>query len=305
MKKNFKLLFLILFTLVCFTLTSCGMFDGVFGGTNNNVEKIDDELTSSTGKWQLLDDDDTYFTFNGAKGVMTFSYCEDGVSKYNGTFRVVYKGLGKDVLTPLTFIFTRTDKQKEDWIGSYVEDFKNDFTQFTIMTQEEDLGMIDASIYTHIYRISELPYKMGSYVLEGKEYKQETNNYFGVNEPYVPSGTYSLESGESFYFLTEKPTGRELFQYRKGDVVIEGTYTMAQDKGTIYLYIEHDPYSKVTNVDKNKYDTTFDIYYPPDFYLRGDFSNSENITVNDLYHHTYSPTEIKDSSWVFGTYKKN
>ena len=79
---------------------------------------------------------------------------------------------------------------------------------------------------------------------------------------------------------------------------------MAEDMKTVYLYIEHDPYSKVTNADKNKYDTTFDINYPPDFYLRGDFSNPDKIVINGLYHHTYSPTKIKDSTWVFGTYVK-
>ena len=26
--------------------------------------------------------------------------------------------------------------------------------------------------------------------------------------------------------------------------------------------------------------------------------------INDLYHHTESPSEIEDSTWVFGTYNK-
>ena len=101
-----------------------------------------------------------------------------------------------------------------------------------------------------------------------------------------------------------KPLSYELFQYKNGETIVEGVFWIAEDKKTIYLYIEHDPYTKVTNADKNKYDTTFSMDYPPDFYLRGDFSKSDSIVINDLYHHEYSPTEIKDSSFVFGTYIK-
>lgn len=296
---------LVLCLIACMLLL--GGCDLLSGPANNEAPKVDeyeDELQSSTGKWILLDDDDTFFTFDGSKGVMTFSYVEDDTEKYSGSFRVVYRGIGKSVITPLTFIFTRSDKAKEDWIGCYVEDFDTDFSQFTLFTEEEDLGMTDGSIYTHIYRISELPYKMGTYVLQGREYKEESNNYKYADSYCIPTGTYTLPSGESFTFLTVKKNARELFRYVNGDIVIEGTYTIASDKKTIYLYIEHDPYSKVTKADKDKYDTTFDLNYPPDFYLRGDFSSSDHIKINDLYHHTYSPTEIEDSAWVFGTYTK-
>ncbi len=292
----------ILCLLLCFIFSfgGCDLLGSPTGSPK--PEEIDVELQSATGKWTLLDDDDTFFNFDGSKNVMTFNYVEDGTPKYNGTFRVVYRGLGKDVATPLCFIFTRTDKEKEDWLNCYVENFDTDFSQFTIFGEEEDLGMIDASLYTHIYRISEMPYKMGAYVLEGHEYKTESNDYKYADNFHIPTGTYSLPTGESFYFLAVKPCTHELFQYRNGDTLIEGSFWIAEDKNTIYLYIENDPYSKVTNADKDKYDTTFDIYYPPDFYLRGYFSNSDNIVINDLYHHTYSPTDIQDSTWVFGTY---
>ena len=71
---------------------------------NNNVENFDSELESSTGRWLLKDDENTYFTFDGSKNVMTYSYIEDEISKYSGTFRVVSSGTSKDVATPLTFI---------------------------------------------------------------------------------------------------------------------------------------------------------------------------------------------------------
>lgn len=301
MKKTIRLLFVfcLIFVLCSSLLAGCDFL------SEDDVERYNDELTSATGKWFLVDDTDTYFEFDGSKNVMTFNYFEDGVRKYDGKFRAVYRGLGDDVITPMTYVITRSDKAKEDWVNCYVENFKENFTQFTIMNIEEDLGMIDASLYTHVYRISELPYKMGTYILEGNEYKEDSNNYKYANEFYIPSGTYSLSSGESFAFLVTKPTTTELFQYKNGDVVVEGTYRMAQDKKTIYLYIEHDQYSKVTNADKERYDTTFDIYYPPDIYLRGDFSNSEYIVINDLYHHGESPIKIPDSAWIFGNYVKN
>jgi len=295
---------LIIISLATITLSSCDMFNGLIG-ENNSEENFDEELKSSTGKWLLLDDEDTYFIFDGSKNVMSFTYFEDGISKFNGTYRVVFKGLGEKVINPLTFIITRSDKDKEDWLGCYVDDFTSEFTQFTIMVEEEDLGMISGNFYTHIYRISELPYKKGTYVLEGNAYKNEANNYMCADYPYIPSGTYSLETGESFTFSTIKPALSELFQYSNGNTIIEGTYVMAEDKKTIYLYIEHDPYSKITKEDEDKYDVTFSMYYPPDFYLRGDFTNEEYILITDLYHHTYSLTTIEDSTWVFGEYSKS
>ena len=282
MKKIINLFSIFLLIMVSFILTGCDMLDGVFGenSSNKNVEEYDKELESSTGKWLLQDDEDTYFTFDGSKNVM------------------------KDSLTPITFIFTRNDKENEDWIGCYVEDFDSDFTQFTIMTEEEDLGMIDASIHTHIYRISELPYKMGCYILEGNKYKNESDDYKYSSDFNIPSGTYNLETGESFTFFYTKPGTCELFQYVNGEVMVEGVITIAEDKKTIYLYIENDPYNKVTNTDKEHYDTTFGIYYPPDFYLRGDFSNSNYIVINDLYHHTERPSKVEESTWEVGTYNK-
>jgi len=299
MKTLQKLFLIVFFIMFICTLTGCD-----FLNSKDDVKKYDDELVSSTGKWLLQNDEDTYFIFDGTKNVMKYSYVEDGINKYNGTYKVIYRGLGEDVLTPYTLIFTRSDKEKEDWIGCYVEDFENNFTQFTIMSEEEDLGNIDGSIYTHIYRISELPYKMGSYILEGNEYKEESNNYGDASEFCIPSGTYTLETGESFTFLYTKPRSIELFQYKNGDAIIEGTINIAEDKKTIYLYIENDPYNKVTKVDKEHYDTTFNIYYPPDFYLRGDFSIFDKIIINDLYRHTETPSKIEDSLWVFGTYNK-
>jgi len=293
--------------IVCLSsITGCDLLGSLIGngGGSSSSNEYNDELPSSTGKWQLMNDNDTYFVFDGSNGKMSMEYVEDGSSKYNGSFRVVYRGLGEKVLSPLTFIFKRTDKEKEDWLNCYAEDFEDSFTQFTIMEEEDDLGFIDGTVYTHIYRISELPYKLGTYILEGNEYKEESNNYNGADNYYFPSGTYSLETDESFTFLMTKPRNYELFQYRNGDIIVEGLINISYDKKTVYLYIENDIYQKVRKDDKDNYDTSVSNYYPPDFYLRGDFSNPNELVINDLYHHTYSPTRIEDSTWVFGTYAK-
>ena len=87
--------------------------------------------------------------------------------------------------------------------------------------------------------------------------------------------------------------------------MLQGIFNIAQDRRTIYLYIEHDIYEKVRESDKKDYDTTFSLNYPPDFYLRGNFDTDANsLVIDGLYHHDYSPTEIDDSVWVFGTYNK-
>ena len=286
--------------LLCLALTGC---DTLLGGSSSNSDKYEQELVSATGKWVLHGDEDTYFILDGSKGAMTFSYTEDGVEKQSGSFGAVHRGNGDDVLTPLTLMLKIGDT--ENWLGCYVENFEESFTQFTVMEIEKDLGFIDGTVYAHRYRLSELPYKLGTYVLEGNELKSESNNYADADEYNIPAGTYTTESGESITFVFTKPRSTALFRYVKGDVTVEGVCTVASDKGTVYLYIDHEPYEKVRKADREHYDTTFSNYYPPDFYLRGDFdANDGSIEINGLYRHTYTQTEIKDEVWTFGIYTK-
>lgn len=273
-------------------------------GKKSDVTNYDKKMDSATGKWMLLDENDTYFVFDGSEGVMSFSYYEDGVLKYDGKFRSVYRS-SSDANTPLTFVITRNDKAKEDWINCYTENLNENFTQFSIICEEEDLGVTDGTVYTHIYRISEMPYKIGTYVLEGNEYKPFSKTGFDDGQYRIPEGTYVSGDGQSFTVLPLMNRSYSLFIYNNNGTVVEGIFNIAEDKGTIYLYIAHDIYQKVRNSDKDKYDTTFSICYPPDFYLRGNFDTSDNsIVINSLYHHTESPTEIDDSVWAFGTYVK-
>lgn len=69
MKKIINLLSVLLLSTASCILTSCDFLNDLLGGngSNNNVENFDSELESSTGKWQLKDDENTYFTFDGSK----------------------------------------------------------------------------------------------------------------------------------------------------------------------------------------------------------------------------------------------
>lgn len=303
MKKS---IFIISIFASLLSLTACDLF----GGKNENTVEYNDELDSSTGKWYLLNDDktptDTYFEFDGSKNHMTFKYVEEGNDKYSGSFRCVYKDNNGENTYSLSFIFTRDDESKEDWVYTYVDGFETDFTQFTTIKEERSEGMNDGRIYAHVYRISELPYRLGTYILEGKQYKQEKDNYKYANYYQVPEGSYFLNENISISFVMPKPYHYALFQYKNGDEVVEGVYWTATGKKTIYLFIEHDPYEYIRLEDREYYDMTFSHDYPPDFYLRGNFElTNDSIVINDLYHHEYSPTTIEDKVFKFGTYTKN
>ena len=298
--KNKLSLILLVFVLCSLFITGC---DSLFGGGSDTI-RYNEKMESSTGTWKLLGEENTYFVFDGSSGAMTFKYFENGILKHEGKFRAVHRS-GADATTPLSFILTRSDKSKEDWLNCYGENFEISFTQFSIMFEEEDLGVTDGTVYTHIYRISEMPYKLGTYVLEGNDFKPYSKNGFDDGVYRIPEGKYVSEGGQSLTVLPIMNKSFMLFQYENGDTVVEGMFNIAQDRKTIYLYIEHDIYQKVKEADKGNYDTTFSINYPPDFYLRGDFDTTSNdIVINGLYHHTYSPTKIDDSLWVFGTYVK-
>ena len=99
--------------------TVSAMFSGcdlIFGQKPDGTVNYDEKMDASTGKWLLMDEEDTYFVFDGSEGVMTFSYYEDDALKYHGGFRSIYRS-SDDAKTPLTFILTRSDKENEDWIS--------------------------------------------------------------------------------------------------------------------------------------------------------------------------------------------
>ena len=307
---NKKYLIILIFVLVLvfstFSLVGCSFFGSKTSSEEKSV-KYEEELDSSTGKWYLLNTNnqptDTYFEFNGAKKEMSFKYVEDGSLKYQGKYAVVYRENTGDNASTLTWLLSRNGVDKEDAIYAYADDFETNFTQFTTIKEERDEGMDDGRLYAHIYRISELPYKLGTYVLEGNSYKQEKDNYAYANRYQVPAGTYALDDNTSITFVMPKPYSYALFSYKNGDVTVEGVYWTAEDKKTIYLFTEHDPYQYIRKAERDSCDMTYSHDYPPDFYLRGNFAVINNdISITSLYHHEYSPTTIQDSVWKFGTY---
>ncbi len=298
--KSRNFLILLVFVFCSIFTTSCDLEFQV----DSDITRYTEKMESSTGTWRLLDDEDTYFEFDGSEGIMTFSYFENGAFKYKGKFRAVHRS-ETNAKTPLSFILTRNDKSNEDWLSCYIESFENGFTQFSIMFEEEDLGITDGTVYTHIYRISEMPYKIGTYVLEGNDFKAYSKSGFDDGTYRIPEGEYMSKGGQTLSVLPIMNNSFMLFQYVNGETIVEGIFNISQDRKTVYLYIEHDIYQKVKDIDKKVYDTTFSINYPPDFYLRGEFDTTSNdIIINGLYHHTESPTKIEDSLWVFGTYTK-
>lgn len=289
----------LLVAMIAIMLTGCDLFfDGGSGATS-----YDGEMEAATGKWLMQGDADTYFDLDGSEGAMTLDYYEDGALKYSGKFRAIYRD-PDDARTPLTFIVRRDDKELEDRINCYTEGTGESFTQFCIMCEEEDLGYIDGTVYTHVYRLSEMPFKAGTYVLESEKFKPFKKTGFEDNY-YLPEGTYVSAEGQSLTVFPIMRWGYSLFRYENDGSAVEGIFNIAEDRKTVYLYIEHDIYEKIRNVDKENYDTTFSQYYPPDFYLRGDFDTADNsLIIDGLYHHTYSPTKIEDDFWAFGAYVK-
>ena len=291
---------------ILFSLTGCSIFNGGSSSKEDGKE-YKEEIISCSGKWFLLDENkaktDTYFEFDGSKDNMSFIYNVNNEQESEGTFRIIYrKNTGENAST-LSIGLNKKGANKEDFIYAYADDFETNFTQFTTIKIERDEGKHNGRNYAHIYRISELPYKLGTYVLENNAYKVEKDNYAYKNTYQIPEGTYVLNQNVSLSFVMPKPYSYALFQYKNGSEIVEGVYYTASDKKTIYLYIEHDPYEYIRNEDKDKYDTTFSNHYPPDFYLRGNFELLNGaIVVNDLYHHEYSPTTIEDSIFEFGSY---
>ena len=161
-----------------------------------------------TGKFVLYDNldkrfeyHDTYFVFDGSKGVMSVKYYENGELKREGNFNKVltYKdriGTWSDNLHLNIKINSRTYEH----ISTYTESFEP-LNQFRII--EEYKG------FDERYYLSELPYVMGTYVREGKEYVEEkyhnndpdvmipTENNFTV----ALDGKFKLDDDHYFYFL--------------------------------------------------------------------------------------------------------
>lgn len=308
--RTHKIVYLLLLLVMVINITGCGLIDELFG---SDVTRYDNEHNESTGKWYLLDEEnnktENYFEFDGSFGKMIVNYYENNTKKISGNYRIVYKGNnGKENTYTFSLIIDKKDGEKEDILYCYSDNFNTSFSQFTIMEEEKDLGNIEGSLHRRPYRISELPFKMGTYVLEGKDYVPEKNDYSSADDYYVPTGTYVLPTGESFTFLMTKPKTYSLFQYRKDDVLIEGIYYLSrgEEEGKkMFCHIDTNPYNKVTKEDSEKYNSELNLYYPPDYTLIGNFIiKDDTIVLESINRPEYAPEYIDDNIWTFGEYKK-
>ena len=248
-------------------------------GTDDGVDKLFDRCDALTGKWILYDPvanhpTDTVFVFDGTEGKMRFSYYVNGALVRDGAFRAVYRGEGKTVATPFSIGFEIKDSQNRDWLDCYVDDFKTEFTQFTVMREERDLpnntptGVPQA----HVYRISELPFAFGTYVKEGADIKANKNNFMYADDYIIPAGTYENESGAKFTFLGDHYRFGMMLRYENGDDIREGVYTLSPEKDKLFLWIDYQPGHKPTAEEKAAYEMDGNADFPPNYNLYGSFA---------------------------------
>ena len=186
-------------------LAGCGFLGEMFGGDTDNIHKQSYEPI--TGKFVLhdatdkrLENPDAYFEFDGSKGNFSMKYYENGVLKREGQFNrvVTYENYIGKIKDNLHFNIKIGDATEH--IGTYTESL-DPIDQFRIL--EEYTGAETKFYY------SELPYIIGTYVREGKEYKQEskTDAETDYSIPTVENftcllnGKYALDEDTYFYFI--------------------------------------------------------------------------------------------------------
>ena len=164
-----------------------------------------------TGKFVLHDNldkryeyHDTYFIFNGAKGVYSVKYYENGELKTDAKLSKIVTHadrIGKWCNN--LSIGIEINKRTYYHISTYTESFEP-LNQFRII--EEYKG------FDERFFLSELPYVMGTYVREDAEYKEEAY-HTNTDDCLIPSnsrinvafdGTYKLDDEHYFYFLSPR-----------------------------------------------------------------------------------------------------
>lgn len=202
MKKLIKLL-VVSFSIL--SLTGCDLLGDFFGGDTDTLHKTSYEPI--TGKFvlskatdQRLKDANAYFEFDGSKGNFSMKYYENGALKREGKFQRIVTHPEKIGLIQDNLHFNVKVGNDTEHIGAYAETL-DPIDQFRIL--EEYTGA-DTKYY-----YSELPYIIGTYVREGKEYKAEAKTT-AETDYSIPSrenfscelnGKYALDEDTYFYFV--------------------------------------------------------------------------------------------------------
>ena len=211
---NIKKIFLIIVSSL--VLSGCGLSE-IFQGDTDTIHVSSYEPI--TGKFVLYEAEDkrqtytdTYFDINGSKGNFTLKYYENGLLKKEGIFQriITYPDKIGKIADNLHFNVKCGDVSEH--IGTYTESL-DPIDQFRIL--EEYQGS------NRKYYLSELPFVLGTYVREGKEYKKETlkageTDYITPNQKCFTNGLngfYKLDDEHYFYFLCPKVNSYYAFAY--------------------------------------------------------------------------------------------
>ena len=201
MKRISKLLIL---PIIAMSISGCGLFDEIFGEDTDTIHKKSFEPI--TGKFVLYENadkryeyHDTYFDINGSKGNFSLKYYENGELKKQGSLNRIVTYDDKFGKWMDNLHFNVNIGGRGEHICTYTESL-TEINQFRIIM--EYYG-------DEKYYLSELPYVMGTYVREGKEYKKEdyhTNEHDTItptleNFTNAFNGFYKLDEDHYFYFL--------------------------------------------------------------------------------------------------------
>ncbi len=187
-------------------LTSCDLF------SPNNDKIHTNSYEAITGKFVLHEARDkrvaimdTYFVIDGSKGNFSIKYYENGTLKKDGLFNRVLTYEEKIGYWTDNLHFNIKFGDAYEHISAYTESFEP-LDQFRIL-DEYTGGSKEKK-----YRLSELPFVLGTYVREGKEYKEESANK-NKNDYTKPTlenytsqldGKYALDENHYFYFVSPK-----------------------------------------------------------------------------------------------------
>ena len=222
MKKITKLLAL---PLLLISLTGCDLIEDIFGRDKSG--QYTKEYNAITGKFVLHDAadkrftyTDTYFDIDGSKGNFTLKYYENGQLKREGKFQKVVTREEKIGQVADNMHFNIKAGNTYDHISTYTESL-DPIDQFRIIEEYYDNDKR--------YFLSELPYVMGTYVREDKDYKKEAtptteDNYLIPtikNFTSALDGFYKLDEEHYFYFLYPSINSyytKSYFQYYSPDL---------------------------------------------------------------------------------------
>lgn len=201
MKRITKLIFL---PLIAVSLSSCDLIEEIFGGDTDTIHKKSFEpITGKFYLYEALDKryeyHDTYFDINGSQGNFSLKYYENGELKKQGSMNRIVTHEDEIGKWMDNLHFNVNVNGNSEHICTYTESL-TEINQFRIMMEYHG---------EYKYYLSELPYVMGTYVRENKEYKKEayhTNEKDEVaptlkNFTNAFNGFYRLDEEHYFYFL--------------------------------------------------------------------------------------------------------